>query len=176
MMSRQLAIETSDCGAEFSECRRWRYALWRYWGDRDNLVAFVGLNPSTADESRNDPTVTRCINYAKAWGFGGMYMLNAFAWRDTDPRGMKMQPDPVGPGNDAALRMYGQRARLVVGAWGNHGTHLGRAAAIPGVIGRPIHCLTVTSTGQPGHPLYLKSSLVPQLWTPPMDESDAKTA
>lgn len=73
----------------FSPCREYRYTLYREWMPGDKVVQFIGLNPSTADEVKNDPTVTRCINYAKAWGYTGMYMTNIFAFRETDPNEYK---------------------------------------------------------------------------------------
>ena len=80
-----LAYELS---ATFSPCRRWRYTLLRRWEPANLIVvAFIGLNPSTADETLDDPTIRRCIGFAKAWGAGGMYMLNLFGWRSTDPAG-----------------------------------------------------------------------------------------
>lgn len=147
-------------GADFSPCRKWRYVLWRQWGAGDRFVSFIGLNPSTADETKNDPTVTRCINYAKRWGFDGMYMLNIFAYRATDPRDMKAVPDPVGPGNDAALLEYWARSEITVAAWGVHGAYRDRAASVRRRIAG-LHCLGITKDGNPKHPLYLKSELRP---------------
>ena len=88
----------------FSPCRRYRYTLWRAW-DMFNpgYVMFIGLNPSTADEVQDDPTIRRCIGYAKEWGYGAFCMTNIFAFRATDPRVMKAQADPVGPENDKWL-------------------------------------------------------------------------
>lgn len=72
-------------GANLSECRRYRFSLWRIWDEALPYALFIGLNPSTADETANDPTITRCINFAKDWGYGGIYMANLFAYRATDP-------------------------------------------------------------------------------------------
>lgn len=87
----------------FSPCREYRYTLYREWAPGDKVVMFIGLNPSTADEVNNDPTVRRCINYAKQWGYTGMYMTNIFAYRATDPNVMKAHPEPVGAENDHYL-------------------------------------------------------------------------
>ena len=111
----------ADSGAKFSPCRTWRYLLWRTWGDPDRRAMFVGLNPSTADETQDDPTVRRCLGFARAWGFGGLMMTNLFGLRSTDPRGLLAVDDPVGPGNDAAILAQARRCPLVVLAWGNHG-------------------------------------------------------
>jgi len=153
--------------AEYSPCRRYRYVLTRAMnpeviGDDTRTIAFVGLNPSTATATTDDPTVRRCIGYAAREGFGRFVMLNAFAYRATDPADMKACPEPVGPGNDAAiLRVVGE-ADLVVFAWGAHGGHLGRHDALLELVG-PRHCLGVTKGGFPRHPLYLRrdAAIVP---------------
>jgi hypothetical protein len=90
------------CSAVFSPDETWRYELRRVWDPTRPSMAFVGLNPSTADARHDDPTVRRCINFAKRWGFGGLIMLNAFAFRAADPREMMAAADPVGPDNDSA--------------------------------------------------------------------------
>ncbi|MBU4234070.1 MAG: DUF1643 domain-containing protein [Proteobacteria bacterium] len=157
----------------FSPCRIWRYTLERAWmppegcmGTRE-VVAFIGLNPSTADEVKNDPTVTRCINYARRWGFHGMFMLNIFALRSTDPRELYRHPDPIGPETDRYLTevIQTQGVSLVVAAWGNHGALLSRGWDVINLVrnsGVNLHRLgELTKQGQPRHPLYLKSDLEP---------------
>lgn len=84
-------------GAHFSRCRRYRYALWRQWQAAGPMLMLIGLNPSTADAERNDPTIRRCIGFAHDWGFGGVWVLNLFAWRATLPADLKAAADPVGP-------------------------------------------------------------------------------
>ena len=148
-------------GAEFSPCRKYRYSLWRFWQKDCRYAAFVCLNPSTADETENDPTVRRCINYAHDWGYGGMIMLNIFAFRATEPKDMKLAEDPVGPDNDFHLRTASSKAGITVCGWGNHGSYLGRDKEALLLLKDP-HCLTVTAGGHPGHPLYLKKSLKPR--------------
>jgi len=150
--------------ARFSPCRTWRYTLHRIWDDGLGLLMVIGLNPSTADEVKNDPTVTRCINYARAWGFGGLIMMNAFAYRTTFPRVLKNGPDPVGPDNDFWLRRMADQSQLILAAWGNHGLWLDRQARVLSLIDREVHCLGVTKTGAPRHPLYLKADARPQLF------------
>ena len=78
-----------ESGAGFSLCRTWRYKLWRRWSSAGPIVAFIGLNPSTADELNDDPTIRRCIGFARHWGFGGMYMLNVFAYPLDESTGVK---------------------------------------------------------------------------------------
>lgn len=145
-------------GAEFSACRTWRYALWRQWDWQGyaNQVMFIGLNPSTADETEDDPTIRRCIQFAKDWGYGGLIMMNAYAFRATDPKVMKASTDPVGPGNDEALAYRRSQVGLIVAAWGAH-CPPERESRICQVIGKTIQCLGKTKAGRPKHPLYLRA-------------------
>ena len=117
-------------GARFSDCRTYRYGLWRIWDETTAYAQFVGLNPSTADEFNDDPTIKRCISYAKAWGYGGLMMTNLFAYRATDPEIMLRAKDPIGPENNRLLLAYANNAGVVVGAWGNNGSHLDRATEV----------------------------------------------
>lgn len=149
----------------FSPDRVYRYTLWREWVGGDGFVQFIGLNPSTADESLDDPTIRRCVGYAKAWGFSGLCMTNAFAFRSTDPAGLRAVCDPVGPDNDRHLIETAAGARLVVAAWGVHATFLDRETAVRRLI-PSLHALHLTAAGHPGHPLYLKKSLTPFPWAP----------
>jgi hypothetical protein len=105
-------------GATFSEDRRYRYLLWRRWQSAGPTVAFVMLNPSTADERVLDPTIRRCVGFAKEWAFGAVEVVNIFAYRSTSPRGLLAVPDPVGSENDTAILGACARASLVVAAWG----------------------------------------------------------
>ncbi|HNT86911.1 MAG TPA: DUF1643 domain-containing protein [Candidatus Hydrogenedentes bacterium] len=153
----------------FSPCRRYRYT-WEYVWDRSlPPCAFIGLNPSTADEEGPDPTVRRCIAYARGWGYGRLIMLNLFAFRATDPRDMKAEDEPVGaPENNGTLREKAgyvtMMGGVVVAAWGNHGAHQGRSAFVRVLLaGLPLHYLTMTKSGEPGHPLYLRADLKPRL-------------
>lgn len=147
--------QTGD--ARFSECGRYRYTLARTWGVAP-FACWVMLNPSTADASQDDPTIRRCIGFSKAWGYGGLCVVNLFAFRATDPVAMKLQTDPVGPGNDEAILGAADERELVVAAWGVHGTHRGRAADVLRLLreaGSVVHCLGATKDGHPKHPLYV---------------------
>lgn len=144
----------------FSPCRKWRYTLWREWIGGSGYAMFVGLNPSTADEVSDDPTVRRCISYAKAWGYAGLCMTNIFAFRATDPKDMKAVHDPVGMDNDMHLLRVSRHAGVVIAAWGAHGAYRGRGAEVMAMI-PGMKCLSKTKGGYPAHPLYLKSSLLP---------------
>lgn len=157
---------TDVMGAKFSSCRAYRYSLWRTWGPIVNdsqVVVFIGLNPSTADETTDDPTIRRCIGFAKRWGYGGIVMTNLFAFRATDPKAMKAAAAPVGPMNDSVLIEEADKAGLVVAAWGTHGTHNRRAEAVRSFL-KGLHHLGLTKDGHPRHPLYLKGDIQPQEW------------
>ena len=91
----------SKSGAVFSDCRKYRYALWRMWNEHMPIAMIIGLNPSTADQTRNDPTITRCINFASSWGYGGVCVTNLFGFRATAPTELKAHHDPIGKENDA---------------------------------------------------------------------------
>lgn len=153
-----------DKGATFSPCRTWRYTLWRQWDAKEPYVAFIGLNPSTADETVDDPTIRRCIRYAQDWGYGGLYMLNIFALRSTDPKKLYKHKDPTGPHNDVTLISVCVDAGLIIAAWGTHGEHLDRGERVAKMLARrslDVYCLGRTKAGHPKHPLYLKADLKP---------------
>lgn len=151
--------------ADFSPCRTWRYRLHRRWA-RGPVVGFILLNPSTADETADDPTIRRCIGYAKAWGYGALTLGNLFAFRATDPRDMRAAPDPIGPDNDAWLERIASEVGMghLVCGWGTHGAFMGRGEAVIAHLLSTGHfpkALKLTSDGQPGHPLYLRGNLEP---------------
>jgi hypothetical protein len=153
--------------AVYSDCEKYRYLLTRMWDPTGEKVLFVMLNPSTATEVQNDPTVERCERRARALGFGGFRVCNIFAWRETDPRLMRKAVDPVGPGNDAAIRQSCFWADTIVCAWGAHGAHLERGPAVERLMretNRPLHHLGLTKAGHPKHPLYIGYATQPVRW------------
>jgi hypothetical protein len=158
-----------EFGADFSPDRLYRYRLYRVWDKSKLPLMFIGLNPSTADERIDDPTVRRCLRFAKDLGYGGLIMANAFALRATSPTALKAVNDPVGPENDAWLIKLAQGAGLVIAAWGNHGSINGRGQQIRQLLPK-LHCFVLTKTGQPKHPLYLRADLKPSAWTCPVQE------
>ncbi len=147
----------------FSADRAHRYTLWREWIGGTGYVQFIGLNPSTADEVQNDPTVRRCIAFAKAWGYSAMCMTNLFAYRATNPDVMKRHADPVGSLNNWALLHVAGQAALIVAAWGVHGTHQQRGWRVRRLLeaDHHLHCLGRTKDGEPKHPLYLRADTRP---------------
>ncbi len=153
--------------AIYSDCERYRYSLTRIWDADGKRVMFVMLNPSTATEVQNDPTVERCERRARALGFGALRVTNIFAWRDTDPRKMRAADDPIGPTNDAAIAEGCNWADQVIAAWGTHGAHIGRGATVQALLlvsGAPVLHLGLSKDGHPKHPLYIAYSQQPQLW------------
>ncbi len=153
--------------AVYSDCERYRYALTRVWDGTGGKVAFIMLNPSTATEIQNDPTVERCERRARTLGFGGFCVTNIFAWRDTDPRRMRAAADPIGLHNDEAILDAAAWADQIICAWGTHGAHLARGPQVQAMLhqtGRPLFHLGLSKAGHPKHPLYIAYSETPQHW------------
>lgn len=164
----------------FSPCRKYRYTLWRdfttvfqFDGDynmKDGFVQFIGLNPSTADETQDDPTIRRCIGFAKSWGFSGMCMTNLFAFRATDPIIMKAEKMPDGIDNQHWLIEVAEQASLIVVAWGRHGLHNDQGELVYNLLCDngfcKIRCLGTNADGTPKHPLYLSKCLKPIIYNP----------
>jgi hypothetical protein len=152
--------------AVYSDCERYRYLLTRVWAKGPRAL-FVMLNPSTATEVQNDPTVERCERRARALGFGAFRVTNIFAFRATDPRVMRAEADPVGLENDTAILSSVPWADAVVCAWGNHGMHLNRGQVVEEMLrktGARLTHLGLTGQGQPRHPLYVGYDQQPVVW------------
>ena len=154
-------------GAKFSECRKYRYLLWRQWDSTKAMATFLMLNPSTADEIDNDPTVERCQRRSLQMGFGGLRVVNIFGFRSTDPNGLYREPEPIGADNDAAILEASRDAGIVICAWGKHGELNGRGKAVLEMLrthGIQPHYLQLNQDGTPKHPLYVKYSVPPTPW------------
>ena len=162
----------------FSICRRYRWTLWRDWeevplwaattGTASRYVQFIGLNPSTADETQNDPTIRRCIQFAKDWGYGALCMTNLFGFRATQPTVMKAHQDPIGCDNTNQIRDVAAEAGIIIAAWGRDGKHIGRQSQVLDALkpwSSKVHHLGLNSDGTPKHPLYLRADTKPVLWT-----------
>ena len=152
--------------ALYSPDSLYRYALTRVWAPGP-CALFVMLNPSTATEVQNDPTVERCERRARALGFGNFAVANIFAYRATDPRVMRAAADPVGPQNDATILSLIQQADQIICAWGSHGAYLNRGNQVQTLLrdtNRPLHHLGLTKSGHPRHPLYTGYAAQPALW------------
>lgn len=162
-------------GAILDETRKYRYRLWRDCGEGVGTCAFIMLNPSTADENENDPTIRKCMKYARTWGYARLVVVNLFAFRATEPKELEKIKDrekAVGRDNDAFIDeiFTGEdwKADMVIAAWGGHGKHLDRDWAVLNRVKQaklPLHYLKLATTVRksPYHPLYLKDDLKPQL-------------
>lgn len=162
--------QTPECRSEavYSECGLFRYRLTRCWNPGGPRLAFVMLNPSTANEKVNDPTIARCEKRARLLGFGALDVVNLFAFRATDPADLRAAEQPVGPDNDAFLGRAGDDADMILLAWGVHGRHRDRdTEALPLLAARPekLHTLGLTRHGLPRHPLYVSYACKPVRWT-----------
>ena len=153
--------------AIYSDCEAYRYDLTRIWDASGQKALFVMLNPSTATEYQNDPTVERCERRARALGFGAFRVTNIFAFRATDPKVMRGVHDPIGPGNDTAIAAGADWADRIICAWGSHGAHLDRGIAVQTLLRateKPLWHLGLTQAGQPKHPLYISYDRQPEVW------------
>lgn len=173
-----------DKGAVLSPCGTYRYHLWRRVGGprpgahgqslmpgdgASGRVAFVMLNPSTADANVDDPTIRKCVGYARRWGFEWLDVVNLFALRATDPRELKLckSRDAIGPDNDEHLLRVCTAASLVVCAWSNQGRLYNRDLRVRRLLGSvKLHRLKGNQDGSPSHPLYLRGDLTPTEWQP----------
>jgi hypothetical protein len=167
LITRQHRKGDADSMAVYSACGSYRYVLTRTWDATGPRALFVMLNPSTATETQNDPTVERCERRARALGYGSFRVTNIFAFRATDPKVMRAQADPVGPANDAAIADSAPWADRILCAWGTHGAHLGRGAQVEALLratGRPLWHLGLTQAGMPKHPLYIGYDRQPEPW------------
>jgi hypothetical protein len=161
---------TTPQGAIFSDCRTWRYLLWRTWG-AGPLLLVIGLNPSTADETQDDPTIRRCIGFARDCGYKGLLMTNLFALRATHPIELRTHADPVGPANNdwliqSAAQVHAE-AGMVLCAWGVHSTWQQRGASMRSTLTAmqiPLWHLGLTQGQHPRHPLYLPHTIHPFRW------------
>lgn len=157
-----------DRSAVLSPCERYRYRLGRRWGDAPPAV-FVMLNPSTADADNDDPTIRRCMGFARSWGAGGIVVVNLFARRATDPDVLVAAHRDGRCGGDAENDSHILRAidgaSMVIAAWGAKGSLGQRDRMVIELVrsaGVSLSCLRVTKGGYPEHPLYLPGSLTPQ--------------
>lgn len=168
MITRSHTKDDAPSTAVYSDCEKYRYSLTRVWDDAGRRAFFIMLNPSTATEVQNDPTVERCERRARALGFGGFRVANIFAWRDTDPRKMRKAADPIGPENDATILEGCAWADQIICAWGTHGAHLNRGPDVAKLLhGQNLFHLGLSKDGHPKHPLYISYSVQPEPWEIP---------
>jgi hypothetical protein len=150
----------------FSSDRVYRYVLLRQCAfavpKTSRRIAWIGLNPSTADEVTLDQTVAAVCRYSRQWGYSEVVLLNLFAFRATDPRDLKRAADPIGPDNNKHLLGEVGNVDRVIACWGEHGRLLGRDRQVSDLLDISFECLLRNRTGAPHHPLYLKSRIKPQ--------------
>jgi hypothetical protein len=160
--SRQNNVSGIESVAMFDVSSRYRYSLWRAWSAYNPRIVFILLNPSTADEEKNDPTIRRCIGFARAWKFGSVEVVNLFAYMATDARELLKIDDPVGEENNYFLIQAVERCSTLVIGWGIRGTLLGRDSQVLSLLAgrKDVFCLGITKNGQPRHPLYVKGDTI----------------
>lgn len=177
-MEQQQLFESEKTGvnitnAVISDCQKYRYFLSRVWDDNLPRVLFIMLNPSTADANKDDATIRRCKGYTKAWGYGGFYVINLFAFRSPEPTDLLKEADPIGPENEMWFRRASSVATLIVCAWGN-GPVVSKIqkSLFPEYkplrwvdFQKPVHYLELSKDGTPKHPLYLSKDLKPKLYS-----------
>ena len=149
--------------AILSSCQKHRLQLWREWDSNLPQVLFIMLNPSTADHEQDDPTLRRCIDFAKQWGYGGLYIGNLYSLRAADPKTLLKVSKFSHIDNCKHVSTMAQQCQLVVCAWGNYPIikKLGIPLNIFKQLNQKLHCIDLSKTGTPKHPLYLKKSLTP---------------
>ena len=150
-----------DC--VFGPDGKYRYVLSRVWDEELPFVMFIGLNPSTADNENDDPTIRKLITYCKSWGYGGFYITNLFAYVSSDPKVLKSIPNPVGVMNDSYIIGFSEHCKMVVCMWGNKGTLYNRDVYVIHLLiqTKKLYCFETSVHGNPKHPLYLKADLKP---------------
>jgi hypothetical protein len=157
----QALIDFVEAAAGISECGQYRYWLTRVWDKSKPVVAWIMLNPSTADALVDDPTIRRCMGFARAWGAGGIYVANLFAFRASNPCDLWKASDPVGPNNNPPIYAHTHGMRIVA-AWGcQNGIGARVREVLKFLDGRQLECLGVTKDGHPRHPLYMAANTLP---------------
>jgi hypothetical protein len=144
--------------ATLTQDNKYRYKLSRIWDEEKPSVLFIMLNPSTADANIDDPTIRRVVNFAKSWGYGGVFVGNLYAFRSTDPKVLKHIDDPVGEDNIEHIKQLIGLSDMVIYAWGNNHKE---PSWLCELVDTP-YCIDVSRNRIPKHPLYLKGTLKPQ--------------
>lgn len=164
MIERHAQTGSERSTAWYSLCETYRYGLRRVWDADAGEVLFVMLNPSTASELANDPTIERCQRRTRAMGYGAMRIANLFAYRATRPADLRRAADPEGPENAALLADWSGAADMTLAAWGVHGALQGAGPRAAGLLKGDVRHLGLTKDGHPRHPLYVSYAVLPQPW------------
>lgn len=161
--------------ATISACKKYRYTLSRIWDDSKPAVLFIMCNPSTADADVDDPTIRRCINFAKAWGFGALHVVNLFAFRSSKPGDLLDAEDPIGPDNIFHINEMVKVSNLIISAWGNSKIveklckKFSSYKPFLGIKVSDLDYIELAKDGTPKHPLYLSADLKPSNTAVPND-------
>lgn len=166
-----LELPLGVSGAEMDD--QYRYQLWRVWDEEQDRLGWVMLNPSTADHTEDDPTIRRCLGFARSWGFGSIEVVNLYALRATQPQVVSTaikehgESYAIGPHNDEHLVDACGRCKTIVAAWGAQKFADARAEVVTSLL-RAHHpnvlCLGLTAARQPRHPLYLANDTIPKIF------------
>lgn len=154
-------------GANFDETKNYRFSLWRIWDNKELKILFLMLNPSTANDETDDPTIRRCVNFAKSWGYGGIVVVNLFSLVSSDPAKLLTVTDSIGVDNDSVILKAAGNAEKIVVAWGAFREARARGEDVLRMLyenGYEVYCLGKTKDGHPKHPLYLRSNLKPMIY------------
>lgn len=144
--------------AKFDPSMNYRYSLEREWNLDAPRIGFIMLNPSTADATKNDPTIRRCIRFAQFWGYGAIEVVNLFAYRATNPDQLRCVADPIGSENTYYLLNMIQQVEAIVVAWGNQGNFRQQNQVVTRLLSNhSVYCLGMTRLRHPRHPLYVRS-------------------
>lgn len=154
-----MEITFKDSGAEFSQDRKYRYALWRVFDSSKPKIMFIGLNPSTANYAQDDPTIRRVKRFAADWGYGGVYMMNLFAFVTAYPEELKKCDNPIGD-NDKWLKEIAEKCNGIIFAWGNFKEAQDRGEQVMKMF-PSARALAINKNGSPKHPLYVKADVIP---------------
>lgn len=143
--------------AELSECGQYRYFLKRTWNNNDKIMTYIMLNPSTADASKDDPTIHKCVKFAIREGCGSICVINLFALRSSKPEVLYTHNDPIGPENDYWIDKIAKQSEIIIAAWGNHSNLFNRNIEVVNRLKlygiTNLCCLGLNKTGTPKHPL-----------------------
>lgn len=153
-------MQYTSQNARFSRCKSYRYNLSRSWSEGSGKAVFIGLNPSTADKNEDDPTIRRCVGFARSWGCDSMEIVNLFAFCATRPEDLKLAEEPIGRYTNRWIAAAVEEATISIACWGNHGAFLGRSDQIRDRYPE-LHCLGINASGMPKHPLYIKATQTP---------------
>lgn len=161
------------CNAIIDLTGKYRYTLTRIWDKSRGKVVFILLNPSTADAIEDDPTLKKCIGFAKRWGYGSLEVVNLFAYRATEPEDLKQADDPIGIENDLYIKKAVNNTDLIILGWGNNCEMWGRyhhfsqrhKQVLNLIIDFKSYYLVITKEGHPKHPLYVGYDIRPTIFS-----------